>query len=1591
MDPSTHPAPAKTWRSEKQGGPEYAPPRRNTARRVFIAVAGVLGLVGLVAGLLSWLAPLPRPKFVALWVNEHQDRALPTPAQGRQDKQAILQSGLFANIVQPPGAGPERHMLLRELHALADHPVLEPFVVYLSTNACRDAKGAVTLFAGNSDPNDPKSRIALKEVLQAVAASPARHRLLVLDIMRPMADARLGALADDVSGAIESELAAVDDADFLVLCSCSAGQTSLASEVAGRSIFNLYFEEGLRGWADGFGATGTRDRRVTVQELAAFVQARVDRWAQQNRGVRQTPVLYGNAADFGLVAIDPHASPGHVAESQAAAYPPWLKDAWKARDQALADGTWRLTPRNFHQQNAWLVKAERDWRGGAEPAQIQLTHLAQVQQLQALAAKTRVLAMPEPQSLALALAFGEKDDKAVTKALQDFLAKLRTMKPDSSARGQFYDDFASKFEKVPALARTSAVLQQAIQEAKPTRDRLEMLVSLMESETDQRPRYVETLVLKRLVEVGPQRDFKVWPTEVVRRLLQVTMRGEAVTSLYEVHSWNAPLLEEADQLRHDGEVAFWARGFAQMADADELLTKAETKYALAGRRADIVLKARAALDDALLLLPDYLPYLDHAPANMKRWLDAVEAARRLDGLVNDPHDNGLRPIDGIQDQTELLQQNLATLRQPFAADALGTLVRRSKLPKADPAVVQEIHALLATPFLKADDRAALRQAGFDVEKRLHDQTIRTDRVEDDSGDVKQPSEPPNTQRDAQEEKQRAEMRATASAALLDLAGLPTAQQQKLSVLLDAAKKKRLDPASLGALGEALAVAWAKQLPNLLREETSLAKQDRLSRLLPALETVPWVDDMPLSLPVQLRQREARGLWARLGERYRYQSRDYHGAGLDWSPLSSGERFYGQAALAYLPAAVEQPPVALTGADEVVRLSANRLKSDATLKLEWTAPKAGKDTLGVRVRSGDPAWLTVDPSETAVQGTALDPVLPRQLTGNLLLDLQYLPGDGGLRGPVPRGVLVQADQGGKHYHFKVKVPIQTAPEQPYLLLSTNSRKPDPVLNEIRLRPGKARQSVYLFARNPSETVRKVTIEIKAGASAFKGGTFTVELPPQSTQRLNLGEPAELPKGDLPDFTGPLQWRVLDPAAKNEVLDEQSIPVFVGSPRDYVRVTNILFTPPGPKSKDNRLTATVNVYSPPGGPDIPVELVLPPDRIPGLVAAASGTFRGTLDANGDKEGSTLLLEGDKIMLADGEDEEGIVYLNVDGYDRAFIFRTTFARRGEPTTPRAEFRPGLRVRADKYLRANAKFLLPVEVDNAPEGATLEISVGQRVAGDFKANIAAKVFPSPRRERIGFVPQSPDGGLVFEGSLQDWQLPVDTSRLLGKHDILLRLLDRNGKEIAKALQTIVVGDSAPEGAQILNAPKAAKRGSKVILQAKASDLETGIKEAQFFVGKPVDNKVPPGATTFKTVPTDKAGSTWKAEVTLPEDKKGPTEVTVQFTNQVGLSTFATATIDLMDTDPAKTGPGRIKGKVVLGELGQPGLEVSLRGDKGAEIAKTKTRADGTFVFEGVAPGKYTLYCRNNAAQRHGTANAVVEANKDTEVTVSLTLRVTK
>src|SRR5262245_18008146 len=102
----------------------------------------------------------------------------------------------------------------------------------------------------------------------------------------------------------------------------------------------------------------------------------------------------------------------------------------------------------------------------------------------------------------------------------------------------------------------------------------------------------------------------------------------------------------------------------------------------------------------------------------------------------------------------------------------------------------------------------------------------------------------------------------------------------------------------------------------------------------------------------------------------------------------------------------------------------------------------------------------------------------------------------------------------------------------------------------------------------------------------------------------------------------------------------------------------------------------------------------------------------------------------------------------------------------------------------------------------------------------------------------------------------------------------------------------------------------------ASATDKESGVVDMYFYLGKPVDGKMPPGTVKVPgTQPRpDDVPEDWTAAFQVPPDAKGTFEVTVVAINGAGLS--STKTLVLPVTDPPPTAAS-ISGRVF--ELDEP------------------------------------------------------------------------
>src|SRR5216684_5114497 len=430
--------PPRGWRGTPAGGApssgaSYRPAASSgKSRQIFTVLAVMLALAGVVAGLLYLLRPSPKPYFIPVFITEYKYRQIPVSSQAERDRQALVDGKYFEH--GGTFGSQEKDQLVKVLGKLNERKSSDALVLYVCAFARASEKGEVLLLPGDFNPDDSQSAVTLQYALQMIGECPAAHKLLILDTMRPLADPRLGVLADDVATRIAQELKSVDDPQLMVLLSCSPGQVSLASEDLGRSVFGYYLEEGLRGWADGWNAEGKRDGQVSARELAEFVKRRVDRWAEHNFETRQTPILLPKDAkdDFLIIALEHGQPQPELPAPELAEYPDLLKKAWKIRDDAWDEGGFQLAPRAFRELEAALIRAEMQWRGGIDLERLKKDlegGQGPLDRFQDQLKQAREFflgssrALTEARSLTLAQALGQKPDPAIVAAVKEMLIK----------------------------------------------------------------------------------------------------------------------------------------------------------------------------------------------------------------------------------------------------------------------------------------------------------------------------------------------------------------------------------------------------------------------------------------------------------------------------------------------------------------------------------------------------------------------------------------------------------------------------------------------------------------------------------------------------------------------------------------------------------------------------------------------------------------------------------------------------------------------------------------------------------------------------------------------------------------------------------------------------------------------------------------------------------------------------------------------------------------------------------------------------------------------------------------------------------------
>ncbi len=1583
------------------------------ARRILLVTLLLTVTLATAAGLSSWFIGRPDVHFVSCWVTNFRDPTIAPNTAANQDRLAIQRGGYFAKTDVASIPVHSRFLMQQQLSAVAIDNSAPSIVLYVGTYATVDRLGNIVLLSSDFEPGRKESGLPLKAVLQSLAKSQASHKLLVLDIFALSHCPGLDAASPNVAAALTDELKAVPDTNRLVLCSCSPGQVALQSESLRRTLFGYYFEQAIRGTADGYNPDGIRDGRVTVREVARLLRARVDRWARHNHGKRQIPMLLGSADDFELAAYDvknltprPRATVaptkpskhdktaeagkqpsknGKIAGTdEGAEYPKWLLEGWKLRDQWQQDQVVRIAPRLFKILEASMLRIEQKWRYGGSTARLEQEcqeTLAHLKHLTSLCQQQ--LTGPDATSLAMVMASGHPSDGKALPAVSALVRAMNSAAANKPADRQAtlqkqLGDFDKSTKGVADVDIALAVLHVAVDGDPLTPDRLKTLVSLLDHQhiADQ---WIELHALRRLAQRAAHQPAEQWSARRAVQLLHMTQQREQLYCRYETISWMRSIVDATAQACHAADVYYWNQRYVPSKLIDQALTEADTRCKSALASAAVLLDAHLVDQQAMQTLPWYATHINHNGPAVTDWMSAVEAARRLADTLESATDRSPQhlhamakaptcdvapthapvasnqQLDAIRQASSDVATSLRILQQPFLSPAIQHLIRRCSREDARPEILNEIDALLATPLLCATDRVTLWKARFIRAQHWHQQIAQWDDQEQIAG-RRTPAlagyDPDSTMRAAME---FADLRQSVSVALLRLGSVTP---QKPFTIPPTNDKDRLSAEQINALSR----IWTVTLRKQIRETESLARRERLSWIFPPLKPLPLLDNPGTNPTVQLIAAQRKRLWSWLANWYGYETND-----------GPNSQYFAKMAAQYATFA-RGPLAPVLQTDNLERVQgAKPNRANATYVIPWTITRSPDKDAKVEIDVLNPAtpWLTVA-QENQLAG--------KKTSSPLRLSASLAPGVTFPAEP-PLGFLVRWHIAGRTFHRKITVPALA--NQCYLsvLLSRNANAPESAIEQVLLRPNTPPQSYYLFVRNRGSETRKVLIRLSTGAATIK----PLEIGAGESVRVNFPAPSAAPTskgnnstaGKLPTLVGPLVVTLLDATNRQELLSKP-IPIQLLEPRQYVAVRDVRFWPSG--DAQNRLEVSLQRVGGIPGPACQIGLDLSAAAIPGLLGLGNGLLKGTLPT----DGKPLTLYVRNLKLADSYRAQGRFSISVDGVPNVFVFDTTFARRGDPTTPVEAIRPTLHLTAPRTGRSGDKFDLHIAVNYAPANAHINIQVGRQTGPGKFAWERTIPLPTTHERQFGFSPTGEGGALMFAASIANWNVPLNTAGLVGHRWLQVSLVSSDQRELAVARQEFALGNQPPQGVQFVDLPAKSWVGRPLRLTAIARQSVPNVNHVLFFLGKPINNAVPKGAVTATATVADADQQTWTAQLPLKNVKPGLIPVSAQFTNAAGLTSFATAVVNLTDVESQG---GSIRGTVVEGTIAQHGLQVALMDGHEKEQGKTTTGVDGSFSFQNLKPGKYSVSTSKPTSGRHGSADVTVRNDSTTQTTIELWL----
>jgi len=173
---------------------------------------------------------------------------------------------------------------------------------------------------------DRDNAIPLSWIRDQMKRSRASTKVLILDACHAGAAKGVDGVTVDLRAG----------ANLAMLLSCQKGQVSWPDEKQRHSVFTRYLLEGLAGKAAG------GDRKVTHNELFAYVRKRVKTWTVTNRKPLQEPVIGGDAVGDPVIAECPEEDVGPPIPPPGDAVPRgWTKETRRVKVATPQGDRWK--------------------------------------------------------------------------------------------------------------------------------------------------------------------------------------------------------------------------------------------------------------------------------------------------------------------------------------------------------------------------------------------------------------------------------------------------------------------------------------------------------------------------------------------------------------------------------------------------------------------------------------------------------------------------------------------------------------------------------------------------------------------------------------------------------------------------------------------------------------------------------------------------------------------------------------------------------------------------------------------------------------------------------------------------------------------------------------------------------------------------------------------------------------------------------------------------------------------------------------------------------------------------------------------------